>query len=78
MEFTGQFVAVERVEVRARVTGYLIHVHFEDGQLVEADDQLYTTTRGRSGLRSTLRSRGRPKLRRRSTSPICSAPARSA
>jgi RND family efflux transporter MFP subunit len=42
MEFTGQFVPVERVEMRARVTGYLTEVHFDDGQLVEREDLLYT------------------------------------
>lgn len=42
MEFTGQFVAVERVELRARVSGYLTEVHFEDGQVVEEGALLYT------------------------------------
>ena len=42
MEFTGQFVPVERVELRARVTGYLTEVHFRDGHLVKAGDPLYT------------------------------------
>ena len=31
-EFTGQFAAVEYVEVRARVSGYLTEIHFKDGQ----------------------------------------------
>ncbi len=42
MEFTGQFVAVENVEVRARVSGYLTEVHFTDGQHVAVGDLLYT------------------------------------
>ncbi|MFO1040111.1 MAG: efflux transporter periplasmic adaptor subunit, partial [Geminicoccaceae bacterium] len=33
-EFTGRFEAVERVEVRARVAGYMQEVHFTDGQIV--------------------------------------------
>lgn len=40
-EFTGRFEAVERVEVRARVGGYLESVHFEDGQLVERGQLLF-------------------------------------
>lgn len=38
-EYTGRFVAKQRVEVRARVSGYLQSVHFQEGQLVE-DGQL--------------------------------------
>jgi RND family efflux transporter MFP subunit len=38
-EYTGRFVAKQRVEVRARVSGYLESVHFQEGQLVE-DGQL--------------------------------------
>ena len=40
-EYTGQFVAVDYVEVRARVSGYLDSFHFEDGQLVEEGDRLF-------------------------------------
>ncbi len=40
-EYTGQFQAVESVEVRARVSGYLQSVNFEDGQMVKAGDLLY-------------------------------------
>ena len=40
-EYTGQFSAVEEVEVRARVSGYLQAIHFEDGQVVKAGDLLY-------------------------------------
>ena len=40
-EFTGRFEAVERVEIRARVSGYLDSVHFEDGQLVERGQLLF-------------------------------------
>jgi len=40
-EFTGQFSAVEYVEVRARVSGYLTEIHFEDGQFVKKGDLLF-------------------------------------
>lgn len=41
-EHTGRIDAVEMVEVRARVPGYLEQVHFTDGQLVFEGDLLYT------------------------------------
>src|SRR5690349_522684 len=40
-EYTGRFDAVETVEVRARVSGYLTDVHFKDGQEVKPGDLLY-------------------------------------
>jgi RND family efflux transporter MFP subunit len=40
-EFTGQFAAVEYVEVRARVSGYLESIHFTDGQMVKKGDLLF-------------------------------------
>ncbi|MBY8975283.1 efflux RND transporter periplasmic adaptor subunit [Rhodobacteraceae bacterium NNCM2] len=40
-EFTGRFEAVQRVEIRARVSGYLEEVLFRDGQLVEKGQVLY-------------------------------------
>jgi RND family efflux transporter MFP subunit len=40
-EYTGQFTATESVEVRARVSGYLTEIHFEDGQFVKAGDLLF-------------------------------------
>lgn len=40
-EFTGRFRAVERVEVRARVDGYLEEIKFRDGQLIEKGDVLF-------------------------------------
>ena len=39
--FTGQFSAVDRVEVRAQVSGYLTEIHFTDGQLVKKGDLLF-------------------------------------
>lgn len=41
-EYVGRFVAVNSVEVRARVSGYLDGVHFKDGQLVKQGDLLFT------------------------------------
>jgi RND family efflux transporter MFP subunit len=41
-EYVGRFVAVNSVEVRARVSGYLEKVHFTDGQLVKQGDLLFT------------------------------------
>jgi RND family efflux transporter MFP subunit len=38
---TGRVAAVESVEIRARVAGYLMKVGFEDGQLVKAGDVLF-------------------------------------
>lgn len=40
-EYTGRFEAQERVEVRARVSGYLESIHFKDGQLVKKGDLLF-------------------------------------
>jgi RND family efflux transporter MFP subunit len=44
-EYVGRFVAVDSVEVRARVSGYLESVHFTDGQLVKEGDLLFTIDR---------------------------------
>lgn len=40
-EYTGRFEAVERVELRARVSGSLESVHFQDGQTVNKGDLLF-------------------------------------
>jgi RND family efflux transporter MFP subunit len=40
-EFTGQFEAVDMVEVRARVSGYLTEVKFRDGEVVKRGDVLF-------------------------------------
>ena len=39
--YAGRLEAVDLVEVRARVSGYLKSVHFEDGQVVKKDDLLF-------------------------------------
>jgi RND family efflux transporter MFP subunit len=41
-EFTGNTQAAAEVEVRARVEGYLKSIEFDDGDLVEAGDLLFT------------------------------------
>jgi RND family efflux transporter MFP subunit len=41
-DFIGRFEAVDQVDVRARVSGYLDKVHFQDGTLVKAGDLLFT------------------------------------
>src|SRR5215831_18749011 len=41
-EYVGRFVAVDSVEIRARVSGYLASVHFTDGQMVKKGDLLVT------------------------------------
>ncbi|GAB5381393.1 MAG: efflux RND transporter periplasmic adaptor subunit [Aliiglaciecola sp.] len=40
-EYTGRFGAVEEVEIRARVSGYLDKVNFKDGQTVAKGDVLF-------------------------------------
>jgi RND family efflux transporter MFP subunit len=41
VDFTGRTEAKETVEIKARVTGYLMSVEFEEGKLVQAGDILY-------------------------------------
>ncbi|MEO0900860.1 MAG: efflux RND transporter periplasmic adaptor subunit [Bacteroidota bacterium] len=41
-EYTGRFEASNRVEVRARVSGYVEKVSFKDGQSVDKGDVLFT------------------------------------
>ena len=40
-EYTGRLEAVDTVDVRARVSGYLESIHFKDGQTVKAGDLLF-------------------------------------
>jgi RND family efflux transporter MFP subunit len=40
-EFTGRFDAVEEVQVRARVGGFVTNVEFKDGDMVHTGDLLY-------------------------------------
>jgi membrane fusion protein, multidrug efflux system len=44
-EYTGRFEAVEQVEVRARVSGFIDKVHFRDGQMIGQGDLLFSIDR---------------------------------
>lgn len=44
-EFIGRVEAVEKVEIRARVQGFLVARHFEAGALVKKDQLLFTIER---------------------------------
>lgn len=41
-EYVGRFLAVDMVEIRARVSGYLEKVHFQDGAIVQSGDLLFS------------------------------------
>ncbi len=41
-DFTGRIEAVDRVEIRPRVAGYLTGVHFQEGGMVEKGDRLFS------------------------------------
>src|SRR6478752_6881487 len=40
-EFTGRLEAVESVEIRPRVSGYITEIHFEAGAIVKKGELLY-------------------------------------
>jgi RND family efflux transporter MFP subunit len=44
-EYVGRFVAVDSVEVRSRLSGYLSRIDFQDGQMVKQGDLLFTIDR---------------------------------
>jgi RND family efflux transporter MFP subunit len=44
-EYVGRFVAIDSVEIRARVSGYLDRIHFTDGQIVQQGDLLFSIDR---------------------------------
>jgi len=44
-EYVGRFVAVDSVEIRSRLSGYLQQIHFTDGQMVKKGDLLFTIDR---------------------------------
>jgi multidrug efflux system membrane fusion protein len=41
-EYSGRFEAVNTVEVRARVSGFIEKIHFKDGQVLKEGDLLFT------------------------------------
>lgn len=51
-EYVGRFVAVNSVEIRARVSGYLDKVDFADGQIVKEGDLLFSIDK--RALQNTL------------------------
>src|SRR3974377_672298 len=44
-EYVGRFVAVNSVDIRSRLSGYLAQIHFTDGQMVKKGDLLFTIAR---------------------------------
>jgi membrane fusion protein, multidrug efflux system len=44
-EYVGRFLAVESVDIRSRLSGYLQEIHFTDGQMVKKGDPLFTIDR---------------------------------
>lgn len=44
-EYVGRFAAVDSVEIRSRLSGYLSAIHFTDGQMVKKGDLLFTIDR---------------------------------
>jgi multidrug efflux system membrane fusion protein len=44
-DYVGRFVAIDSVEVRARLSGYLSRIHFQDGQMVKQGELLFTIDR---------------------------------
>ncbi len=45
-DFVGRVEAVQRVEVRARITGYLEKVAFKEGDLIKEGAPLYSIEKG--------------------------------
>src|SRR5215467_3268183 len=44
-EYTGRFEALQRVEIRPRVSGYIAEINFTDGAIVAKGDLLFTIDR---------------------------------
>jgi membrane fusion protein, multidrug efflux system len=44
-EYVGRFIAVESVDIRSRLSGYLSAIHFTDGQMVKKGDLLFSIDR---------------------------------
>jgi membrane fusion protein (multidrug efflux system) len=42
LSFTGRVVAINKVDIRARISGFLLERHFTEGQDVKAGDLLFT------------------------------------
>jgi RND family efflux transporter MFP subunit len=44
-EYVGRFAALDSVEIRSRLSGYLSGIHFKDGQMVKKGELLFTIDR---------------------------------
>ena len=75
LEFTGTTKAIEEIEIRARVKGFLESVHFEDGDFVTKDQLLFVidpkpfkaaveSARGRLGKHQAQLERARKEYQR--------------
>ena len=58
VEFTGRTDAVRAVDIRARVTGYLANMHFQEGAEIKKGDVLFDIDR--AALRGAARASLRP------------------
>jgi multidrug efflux pump subunit AcrA (membrane-fusion protein) len=69
-EYVGRFVAVDSVEIRARVSGYLDRIDFTDGQTVKRGDLLFTVDKRpfQTALDQAKASRARTSPSRKPTS----------
>ena len=45
-DFVGRVEAIQRVEIKARVTGYLEKVAFKEGDLIKSGTELYSIEKG--------------------------------
>ena len=63
-EYTARLEAVDSVEVRARVSGYLQSIHFKDGATVQKGDLLFVID-PRPYQAALRRAEGRARARRR-------------
>ncbi|MDX2260012.1 MAG: efflux RND transporter periplasmic adaptor subunit [Hyphomicrobiaceae bacterium] len=67
-EYSGRFEAVQTVEVRPRVSGFIDKIHFTDGEIVDAGDLLFTIDQRpfqisvESGLAEVARARAQVAL----------------
>ncbi len=46
IDLVGRVDAIQRVEVKARITGYLEKVEFKEGDFIKEGDRLYTIEKG--------------------------------
>ena len=46
LDFVGRVEAIQRVEVKARITGYLENIAFKEGDLIKEGAPLYSIEKG--------------------------------